>query len=321
MNRSKLLKMLVALCAITVIFGSVVRLANRNSMTLAEYASQHPAETLTQSSAAQASSQSALDTQPSSAPSPASKENLLTASGNSSSDLSESTQESASQLIGTALNGETMTAERTSLDNAAFYYEPLSDNLCRYITGVSYPAVATEEEKAALAVDYEDLRYVHVLHYDFEGNPVEGELICNVYIAQDFIEIFYELYRNEYQIEKMVLIDTYDGDDIASMEDNNTSCFNYRVVAGSSSLSKHALGLAIDINPYYNPYVAYEKDGTEMVSPAAAFDYADRSGNFPYKIDETDLCYRLFTEHGFTWGGNWNSVKDYQHFQKVPKTP
>ena len=117
----------------------------------------------------------------------------------------------------------------------------------------------------------------------------------------------------------MLLIDEYDGDDTASMEDNNTSCFNYRVVEGSDSLSKHAYGLAIDVNPFYNPYVTYEKDGAERVSPAAAMGYADRSVNFPYKIDEEDLCCRLFKEHGFIWGGNWNSLKDYQHFQKTPK--
>ncbi|MCM1539826.1 MAG: M15 family metallopeptidase [Blautia sp.] len=222
------------------------------------------------------------------------------------------------QLTGAALNGTSQLEQRVSLTED-FYYEPLSDNLRRYITGISYPAVSSEEDAAALAVGYDDLRYVHVLHYDFDGNPVEGELICNESIAQDLAEIFYELYYSEYQIEKITLIDEYDGDDVASMEDNNTSCFNYRVVEGSSSLSKHAYGLAIDVNPFYNPYVTYEKDGTENVSPAAAINYADRSVSFPYKIDEDDLCCRLFKEHGFIWGGNWNSVKDYQHFQKVPK--
>ena len=185
----------------------------------------------------------------------------------------------------------------------------------RYITGVSFP-VAPENSEETLAISYDDLRYVHILHYDFDGNRAEGELICNDAFAQDLVEIFYELYRNEYQLESVLLIDEFDGDDTASMEANNTSCFNYRVVDGTTSLSKHALGLALDINPYYNPYVTYEKDGSEKVSPAAAVNYADRSISFPYKIDENDLCYKLFTEHGFTWGGNWNSVKDYQHFQK-----
>ena len=84
---------------------------------------------------------------------------------------------------------------------------------------------------------------------------------------------------------------------------------------GSKKLSKHALGLAIDINPVYNPYVTYP-DGQIRITPVGSEIYADRTQDFPYKIDESDLCYQLFMSHGFTWGGNWNTLKDYQHFQK-----
>lgn len=212
-----------------------------------------------------------------------------------------------------------------------FFYQPLSDAVIAKITGLSYPVAETMAPLLSLqvtniiadgeipAVTYDDLRYVNVLYYDFDGQPQTGELICNKGIAQDLVEIFYELYQNEYQIEKIRLIDEYGGDDTASMLDNNTSCFNYRLVDGTSSLSKHALGCAIDINPFYNPYVVFNKDGSgdTYISPAGSEIYADRSQNFPYKIDENDLCYQLFKKHGFTWGGNWNSSKDYQHFQKV----
>lgn len=193
----------------------------------------------------------------------------------------------------------------------SFYYEPLSEELISYITGVSYPAEGTD------VINYADLRYVHILHYDFDGNVTDGELICNQAIAQDFVEIFYELYVAEYQIEKVTLIENYNGDDTASMLDNNTSCFNFRPVDGTDKLSKHAYGLAIDINPFYNPYVTYTSVGTQNVSPEGSEIYADRSQEFPYKIDADDLCYKLFIEHGFIWGGNWNSCKDYQHFQKT----
>ena len=212
-----------------------------------------------------------------------------------------------------------------------FYYQPLTDEVKAKITGISYPV--TESVAPALsieavnimadedipAISYDDLCYMNVLYYDFNGEVQVGELICNQKLAQDFVEIFYELYLNEYQIEKIRLVDEYGGDDTASMLDNNTSCFNYRVVDGSSSLSKHALGCAIDINPFYNPYIVFNKDGTgeTYISPAGSEIYADRSKDFPYKIDENDLCYKLFKEHGFTWGGDWNSCKDYQHFQKV----
>lgn len=192
-----------------------------------------------------------------------------------------------------------------------FYYEPLTETVKERITGISYP-------ENDCTVPYEDLNYVGLKYIDFNGREQVGELICNKAVAQDMVEIFYELYRNDYRLERVRLIDEYDGDDTASMADNNTSCFNYRVVDGTTNLSKHAYGLAIDVNPYYNPYVVFGRnsDGSDYISPPGSEIYADRSRNFPYKIDENDLCYRLFTEHGFTWGGNWNSTKDYQHFQK-----
>lgn len=204
-----------------------------------------------------------------------------------------------------------------------FYYEPLSNDLISYITGISYPALPSEASEGTLNVgeqndiSYADLRYVHIIHYDFDGKLAEGELICHNSIAEDLVEIFYDLYASEYQIEKVILIENYNGDDTASMADNNTSCFNYRMVDGTKSLSRHALGLAIDINPLYNPYIRYDKKSGQTVSPVEGEAYADRTVSFPYKIDPDDLCYRLFTEHGFTWGGNWNSSKDYQHFQKA----
>lgn len=319
---------MVALCLVV---GSLTQMRKHNSQTLSDYATQHPELNETAVSAGSSNSQETDN-------------NNSSASDSTENFQNENENTSATILTGAILNADTMKTQRiTYIDD--FYYEPLSDNLRRYITGVSYPITESENistpdnsgEKTAdskdygtaptdlqenpsvnrLSISYDNLRYVHILHYDFEGNLAEGELICNESIAQDLVEIFYELYRNEYQLERVLLIDEYDGDDTASMEDNNTSCFNYRVVDGAASLSKHALGVAIDINPFYNPYITYEKDGSEKISPAASIDYADRSANFPYKIDKNDLCYKLFTEHGFTWGGNWNSCKDYQHFQKI----
>lgn len=195
-----------------------------------------------------------------------------------------------------------------------FFYEPITPEIEARIRGISYP-----EDDTDIEVSLTDLSYIGVLYNDFEGNIAQGELICNNSIALDLVEIFEELYRNGYQFERIELIDEYGGDDTLSMENNNTSCFNYRIVDGSNHLSKHAYGLAIDINPFYNPYVVFNKDGSgeTYISPKGSEVYADRSKNFPYKIDENDLCYKLFIEHGFTWGGNWNSSKDYQHFQKV----
>lgn len=188
-----------------------------------------------------------------------------------------------------------------------FTYRAIDDTIKKRIYGLSY--------KEDCTVPYEELRYLNVLYIDFEGNSQTGELICNKAIAQDLLEIFYELYLAQYPIDKIKLIDEYQADDDLSCAENNTSCFNYRVVSGSTSLSKHALGLAIDINPVYNPYVTYP-NGKVRITPPGSEAYANRDAAFPHKIDENDLCYQLFTAHGFTWGGNWKTLKDYQHFQK-----
>ena len=120
---------------------------------------------------------------------------------------------------------------------------------------------------------------------------------------------------NKEDIQRMRLPDEYNADDELQMCDNNTSCFCYRKVSGSKNLSKHARGLAIDVNPLYNPYIRYRKDGSQIIEPANAKPYADRSKQYRYKIDKNDLCYKLFIKHGFTWGGAWRTMKDYQHFE------
>lgn len=188
-----------------------------------------------------------------------------------------------------------------------FYYEPLSEDLKKRITGTSWQ----EGCPAAL----EDLRYVRVLYVNFKGNTSTGELICNEAIARDLTEIFYELYEADYQIEQIRLPDEYGADVLLSMQDNNTSCFHCTFLPDTDNALGHDLGLAVDINPFFNPTVIYEGE-TEKILPTGGESYTDRSKPFAYKIDENDLCYKLFTEHGFTWGGNWNYQKSYSHFEK-----
>lgn len=315
MDKSKLLKMFAILGAIFLLTISLRKLILGDSISLTEYAELHGTSEgrtpLPEDSDNTDSSNESDDRTESTSPVPETE----TPDPEQSPSAEESYDTvSVSSLTGGVLNGVSQLKQRYTLQEN-FYYEPLSDNLRRYITGVSYPAQAENVQELEITLD--ELCYLHILHYDFDGNPTEGELICNQHIAQDLLEIFYELYRNEYQLERVLLIDEYDGDDAASMEDNNTFCFHYRLTDGTTSQTKHALGLAIDINPLYNPCITYNDDSSENIAPAAGELYADRSASFPYKIDESDLCYKLFIQHGFTWGGNRNNSKDYQHFQKT----
>lgn len=169
-------------------------------------------------------------------------------------------------------------------------------------------------------ITLEDLTYLKLLHYNYNHEIQVGELLINKQIATDCIEIFQELFKQQYEISSMYLIDRYwmgDGSstDTASMSDNNSSGFCYRTIAGTSKLSNHALGFAIDINPYENPYITY-KNGVPVFYHENAENYADRDLKLSHMIDHDDLCYQLFTQHGFTWGGDWKNSKDYQHFEK-----
>ncbi len=200
-----------------------------------------------------------------------------------------------------------LSADKTVIADG-FYYVELNDEIKRLITGLSYPTDDTNCE-----ISYDELRYINLLHYDFEGNIKEGALIVNAALADEVTEIFYLLYKEKYPLTSVNLVDKYGecADDNISMAANNTSAFNYRYVAGTKKLSLHSFGAAIDINPMLNPYV---KNGS--VSPENGAAYANRSLNFAGKIDENDICYKLFTQRGWSWGGHFKSSKDYQHFSK-----
>lgn len=187
-----------------------------------------------------------------------------------------------------------------------FYLSKIDDKLFERMKGKSF--------KENDVLSREDLRYIHVLHVDANGVEHEGEMVCNKYIAGQLIEIFRKLYEAKYPIERMVLVDDYDAVDEDSMRANNSSCFNFRFISGTKRVSKHGLGLAVDINTLYNPYVK-QVDGKTHIEPATAESYADRGQIFPYKIEKDDLCYKLFIEAGFEWGGEWKTLKDYQHFE------
>lgn len=169
-------------------------------------------------------------------------------------------------------------------------------------------------------IGLDELTYFKLLHYNYEGEIQVGELIMNSLLAEDIIEIFQELFENQYQIQSMYLVDNYwigDGiaSDSASIDANNTSAFNYRQSTAGAELSNHAYGRAIDINPLQNPYIWYNEDGT----PSEYYrddQYINRELDDPHIIDHDDLCCRLFLEHGFTWGGDWVNPVDYQHFEK-----
>lgn len=217
--------------------------------------------------------------------------------------VTESTENMES--VTTQVTESTENMENEEIIEESFYYTEITDEIKDRIVGKSYPSDVKNAK-----IGFEELNYLHILYYDFENEVQEGEIICNKAIRDDLLEVFQELYEAKYQLCSVRLVDDFDANDEMSMEANNTSCFNYREIRDTGVLSRHGLGLAIDINPLNNPCVI-----GDSYEPLTAGEFVDRSKDFDHKIDEDDLAYKLLTEHGFFWGGNWKSVKDYQHFE------
>ena len=147
-----------------------------------------------------------------------------------------------------------------------------------------------------------------VSYLSFDGKEHQGQLVVDSRVVGDIEKIFLNLLVIRFPIEKIIPITKYAWDDEASMQDNNTSAFNYRKIMGTDRLSNHSLGLAVDINPLYNPYYAY--DGNVYPSKATY------DSKVPGTITAGSEIVALFTSLGWTWLGEREDHKDYQHFEK-----
>jgi poly-gamma-glutamate synthesis protein (capsule biosynthesis protein) len=153
------------------------------------------------------------------------------------------------------------------------------------------------------------LRLVRVSIHRFDGTTRRGQLIIHRREAENIAVVMRKLWRADYPIRLMRLVDAYGANDDRSMSADNTSAFNCRFVSGTSSWSMHAYGLAIDLNPVENPYVS-----GSHVSPAEGKPYADRRKHSRGMIHGGDVVVRAFRSVGWGWGGYWSGAKDYQHF-------
>jgi hypothetical protein len=156
-----------------------------------------------------------------------------------------------------------------------------------------------------------DLRLLKLDYWGFGGRVRLGRLIVHEDQALRTKRVFSKLFYADFRIRRMLLIDAYNGSDDRSMDANNTSAFNCRFVAGTTTWSQHAYGRAIDINPIRNPYVA-----GSHVSPEAGRPYADRSRHAIGMIHGGDAVVRAFAVANWKWGGYWSYTKDYMHFSR-----
>ena len=164
-------------------------------------------------------------------------------------------------------------------------------------------------------VPLEELALVEVSHWGFDAGLHTGQVVVHQQIAAQVVEIFAELFEARFPIEKLRLIDHYQGCDDSSMADNNSSAFNCRPISGrKQGFSRHSYGVAIDINPLVNPYIS----ASGNVSPPAGARFVERQQDAPGMIHLGGPCHRAFVSRGWTWGGAWRRSKDYHHFELHP---
>ncbi len=169
-------------------------------------------------------------------------------------------------------------------------------------------AEATKETKAPKDV-IDSMVLLEVKYFSFDGKIHSGQIIINKSVKKDIQEIFQIILDKRFPINKVIPIVKYNWSDDASMEDNNTSAFNYRNIAGTNRLSNHSFGRAIDINPLINPVL--HKDGT--ISPTNGKYDQSKPGTF----SQEHFIVKEFLKRDWRWGGNFSQYKDNHHFDKT----
>lgn len=155
---------------------------------------------------------------------------------------------------------------------------------------------------------FEKQRLMNVSYLGYDGKPHIGQIVMDERHEEDLQRVFELSKEVGFPIFSAIPISKFNWDDDTSLLANNTAGFNYReMVGGSGKISNHALGWAIDFNPVQNPYIK-----GEVVLPPEGTYNPEVAGTF---TENHPLVLR-FKELGWTWGGEWSSLKDYQHFEK-----
>lgn len=188
---------------------------------------------------------------------------------------------------------------------------PVNGQFASTISPVPADVVARSSWHQGCPVTLDELRYVTVSFWGFDDRPHTGELLVNREIAAPVVAAFGEMYTAHFPIEQMRVTAAAEIDAPPTGDGNNTGSFVCRASVGSGSWSQHAYGLAVDVNPFQNPY----SKGTTVI-PELATSYLQRDRVRPGMITGDGVVVQAFGHNGLTWGGRWRSSKDYMHFSK-----
>lgn len=201
----------------------------------------------------------------------------------------------------------TVISSGTELDPDVINFKQTQDAFVEILIDADYTLDETLEGIEIPGWIRNELTLVNVEYYSFDDKLHRGQIVIHKELAKDIEEVFELIKEKRFPVAKVIPIVKYNWSDEKSMLDNNTSAFNYRVVKGTNRLSNHAYGRAIDINPFQNPYIRIN-----YISPKGS----SYNPNKPGTITKDSFLVKEFKKRGWTWGGDWKTLKDYQHFEK-----
>ncbi|WP_425484960.1 M15 family metallopeptidase [Amycolatopsis anabasis] len=186
---------------------------------------------------------------------------------------------------------------------------PADDQFAATVNGVPSSVLSRSTWQAGCPVQVNELRYLTLSFWGFDGRAHTGELLVNGSVADTVVAVFRQLFAARFPMEEMRVTRADELDAPPTGDGNNTSAFVCRPTRGQTTWSAHAYGLAIDVNPFCNPYTK-----GDLVLPELASAYTDRSRARPGMVLPGDAAVRAFTSAGWTWGGTWTEPKDIMHF-------
>ena len=171
--------------------------------------------------------------------------------------------------------------------------------------------IARSTWKPGCPVRTDQLDWIRLTYRGFDGKRHTGELLAHEGVSADLVTVFRALWKAHFPIEEMRITEARELDLEPTGDGNNTGAFVCRPLFDSTSFSQHAYGLAIDVNPFQNPY-----HKGDAVIPELASAYLDRDDRRPGMIFTAGPVVSAFDRIGWGWGGRWRTLKDLQHFSR-----
>jgi hypothetical protein len=188
-----------------------------------------------------------------------------------------------------------------------------------FASRVSTPAPAAVIARSTWAPDCpigrDQLSWVRLTFWGFDDTRHTGELLVSAEAAEDLVRVFHTLYDDRFPIEEMRITTKAEQTAPPTGDGNDTGAFDCRATRGATTFSQHAYGLAVDVDPFQNPY-SKGTGSSRVVLPELASSYLERGWHRPGMILPGGPVVAAFAAIGWTWGGTWSSLKDLQHFSR-----